>query len=114
MSLVLYRNETVVIQSFFQKALPRIVSSPDPTLCEEKGLVTLERFLGLAHAPSRDSIELNVLSHMNAKLAQPRNRSNVTRPFSSQRVGSGDETIARKTFATLATFLMLNRVQFIP
>ena len=41
--------------------------------------------------PSRDSIELYVLSHMNAELAQPRNRSNVTRPFSSQRVGSGDE-----------------------
>ena len=30
---------------------------------------------------SRDSIELNVLSHMNAELAQPRSRSNVTRPF---------------------------------
>ena len=43
--------------------------------------------------PSRDSIELNLLSHMNAELAQPRNRSNVTRSFSSQRVqGSGDET----------------------
>ena len=38
--------------------------------------------------PSRDSIELNVLSHMNAELAQPRNRSNVTR----QRVGSRDDT----------------------
>ena len=45
--------------------------------------------------PSRDSIELNVLSHMNAELAQPRNRSNVTRPFSSKRVGSGDETTQR-------------------
>ena len=45
--------------------------------------------------PSRDSIKLNVLSHMNAELAQPRNRSNVTRPFSSQRVGSGDETSVR-------------------
>ena len=42
---------------------------------------------------SSDSIELNVLSHMNAELAQPRNLYNVTRPFSSQRVGSGDETI---------------------
>ena len=29
--------------------------------------------------PSRDSVELNVLSHMNAELAQPRYRSNVTR-----------------------------------
>ena len=42
--------------------------------------------------PSRDSIELNVLSHMNAELAQPRNRSNVTRPFPRERVGFGDET----------------------
>ena len=27
-------------------APPRVVSSPDPTLCEGKGLVTFERFLG--------------------------------------------------------------------
>ena len=53
--------------------------------------MTLERFLGLV-------LELNVLSHMNAELAQPRNRSNVNRPFSSQRVGSGDETISTRVY----------------
>ena len=54
----------------------------------------MERFLGLAHHHVTPYIELNVLSHMNADLAQPRNRSNVARPFSSctQRVGSRDET----------------------
>ena len=30
-----------------------VVSSPDPTLCEGKGLVTVERFLGFCKLSSR-------------------------------------------------------------
>ena len=44
----------------------------------------------------QDACVVNGKSHdklRNAYSAQPRNRSKVTRPFSSLRVGSGDETI---------------------
>ena len=75
----------------------KLVSSPDPTLSRGKGSGDIGT-ISWSCTPSRDSIELNVLSHMNAELAQPRNRSNVTRPFSSQRVGSGDETTTKLAF----------------
>ena len=35
--------------SSLRPSLNSLVSSPDPTLCEERGLVTMGRFLGCAH-----------------------------------------------------------------
>ena len=80
------------------ETMKTLVSSPDPTLSRGKGSGDIGT-ISWSCTPSRDSIELNVLSHMNAELVQPRNRSNVTRPFSSQRVGSGDEIM--KTLAKI-------------
>ena len=70
-------------------ACTSLVPRPHPLRGEGSGDI---EELSWSCTPSRDSIELNVLNHMNDELAQPRNRSNVTRPFSSQSVGSGDET----------------------
>ena len=91
-------NPTTPTAAFIQ-IMSSLVSSPDPTLSRGKGSGNIGT-ISWSCTPSRDSIELNVLSHMNAELAQPRNRSNVTRPFSSQRVGSGDETMSSQVLVS--------------
>ena len=85
----LFYIQTVHVHVSHIKATYYLVPRPHPLRGEGSGDIGA---ISWSCTPSRDSIELNVLSHMNAELAQPRNRSNVTRPFSSQRVGSGDET----------------------
>ena len=71
-----------------------VVSFPDPTLKREKGLGTLERFLGLAdhHVATRAPIQIYANNHMIADLAEPRIGANVTRPFPRMRGGSRNET----------------------
>ena len=75
-----------------RKAGRALVSSPDPTHKWERGLVTFERFLGCAVSAERTrlhtvqyvlchAIGVPCGCHMTADTAQPRKRSNVTRPF---------------------------------
>ena len=45
---ILYSNVEEVDMQPEKHGIHTLVSSPDPTLCEGKGLVTLERFLGCA------------------------------------------------------------------
>ena len=49
--------------------------------CEEKGLGTLERFLGLAHhhVTARAPVQTYANNHMIAELAEPRIGANVPR-----------------------------------
>ena len=57
--------------------------------CEEKGLGTLERFLGLAHhhVTARAPVQTYANNHMIAELAEPRIGTNVPRPFPRVRGG---------------------------
>ena len=57
--------------------------------CEEKGLGTLERFLGLAHhhVTACAPIQTYASNHMIAELAEPKIGANVPRPFPCVRGG---------------------------
>ena len=57
--------------------------------CEEKGLGTLECFLGLAHhhVTALAPIQTYVNNHMIAELEEPRIGTNVPRPFPCVRGG---------------------------
>ena len=65
------------------------VSFPDSTLCEEKGLGTLEHFLGLAHhhVTAHMPIQIYANNHVIGELAEPKIGANVPRPFPCLRGG---------------------------
>ena len=76
-----------------------LLTFPDPTHKTGKGLVTF--LVVLCQQNARDYIRYSTSyaicvprgCHMTADTAQPRKRSNVTRPFPVLWVGSGDETM---------------------
>ena len=96
------------------RSLITTVSCPDPNSHEEKGLVAIEWFLGCAEPAvlifdepmDLPGIRVNghaimqamVCSNQYCNLAQPINRSIVTRPSSRVRMGSGHKTVYLSDF----------------
>ena len=65
----------------YYKRYIALVSYPDPTLCEGKGLVDIERFLGLA------AVYRHVTSHMIATCLLATDNSNLDLAYAAMAYG---------------------------